>query len=98
MSLWLLRCVACMWRPEVTWGWLGLTLVILMALALRLVSSGHALMSQVECFSWRIATDSRCVLLRDLRTDTHPPLYYGLLRGWCQSLSTKAFAVRALSV
>jgi hypothetical protein len=79
-------------------SWLGLALVFLAALMLRLGRLDWPTLSNDEAFSWRLATYPLAEMCIRTAADVHPPLYYGLLRGWRFLVGDSAFGLRLLSV
>lgn len=74
---------------------LAVVLVVAAGVTLRLVSSGQLWLD--EALSVEIARRPLGELLRALRHDGSPPLYYLLLHGWIWLFGSGTYAVRTLS-
>lgn len=81
------------------WGYiLGLLLIGVAAALARFYQLGEGLLSNDECFSWRLIQYSPADLIRHTAADTHPPLSYLLLQGWTAFWGDSPIALRTLSV
>src|SRR5216684_2178822 len=72
--------------------------IIVTVTAIRVAAANQGPLSEVDCFSWRITTYSVPLLLEHLQRDTHPPLYYLILKGWVKVAGSSPAAMRGLSV
>src|SRR5919199_3789206 len=73
----------------------ALVTVLAAAVVLRFVAAGPLWLDEAQ--SVAIARRPPAELLRMLRHDGSPPLYYLLLHAWMAAVGTGTFAVRALS-
>ena len=71
--------------------------VLALALALRLPALEHPSLWFDEAYSYCLAHEAPAAIVRDVRADAHPPLYFLLLHGWLGARGGVAWA-RALSV
>lgn len=77
---------------------LGVTVLLLVALGLRLLAVELQPLWWDEGFSVYFATESSPRLLELTSLDIHPPLYYLMLQGWYQLVGVGALQSRWLSV
>jgi mannosyltransferase len=82
--------------PEVASAWLWLSIILAVGLALRVFLIGHESIWLDEAISWQFAHISQHELWTEV-LDTHPPLYYSMLRLWLVFGDSEA-ALRSLSV
>jgi hypothetical protein len=69
-----------------------------LAIAVRAVPAGRAVLEGNETFSWRLAVLPWGELVRRTAADVHPPLYYLLLKAWIGAAGDSVLALRAPSV
>jgi 4-amino-4-deoxy-L-arabinose transferase-like glycosyltransferase len=74
--------------------WAGL-IVLLLAAALRIYHITQQSIWFDEAFAWNIVIQDD--MFPRIATDTHPPLYYVLLRGWMSVAGDSALSLRYLS-
>jgi uncharacterized membrane protein len=84
---------------ERQWRWL---LALLAIFAVGIVIRGYQLAARSlwfdEGFTWRLIQFPYAEMLERTTRDNHPPLYFILLKAWCDAFGTSVFALRALSV
>jgi uncharacterized membrane protein len=82
-------------------AWLGrlaLPLILVIGAALRFAILGHGSFWVDEAYSVDISSrDPFELVRRAAAVDSHPPLYYLLLRGWLSIFGDSEYAVRSLS-
>jgi hypothetical protein len=76
----------------------GLWLILALAFGLRVWTLGEKNLWLDESASWRFATSSVADLFALAAADTHPPLYFLILKGWIALLGDSLTALRGLSV
>jgi mannosyltransferase len=86
---------ASMTRRALTAALPALTLVLLLAALLRIVNITQQSLWFDEAFAWNIVIQED--MLPRIIADTHPPLYYLLLRGWIELAGDSPLALRYLS-
>ena len=79
-------------------AWLGLGLVLVLAVVLRAPRLGLEELTTDEAFSWRLATYPPAEIVARTATDVHPPLYYLVLDGWMKVAGEGPAALRSLSL
>jgi 4-amino-4-deoxy-L-arabinose transferase-like glycosyltransferase len=91
------RATAVVRSPISRWVWPGL--ILLLALALRILHLGHESVSGDEAFSITLTRDPLGVMMHRLVLDlVHPPLHYLALRGWLKLFGFGLLQARLLSV
>ncbi len=78
--------------------WLGLVLVLALALGLRVYQLGAQSLWNDEGTSVALALRDLATIARDASRDIHPPLYYDMLHVWVRLFGAGEAAVRSLSV
>jgi uncharacterized membrane protein len=73
-----------------------ITLILLLAAALRITDLTQQSLWTDEGFTYNVIT--RADMLPEIAADTHPPLYYALLRGWVAVAGDSVFALRFFSI
>ncbi len=71
-------------------------LILLLAAALRIVHLPQQSLWTDEGFTYNVIV--RADMFPEIAADTHPPLYYVLLRGWAAAAGDSAFSLRFFSV
>src|SRR6056297_3285903 len=83
-----------------TIAWTLLTLIVLLAIGLRLNGITARSLWLDEALSWKLQTFPLATILERSGepTTTHPPLYFLILHGWTRLLEDSEFAMRSLSL
>src|SRR5665213_1403725 len=76
--------------------WLVL-IIVAVVIALRWIQLGHASLWFDEGYTAWVVSLSPARIIHVLSSDTSPPLYYVLLRGWVECFARSEWALRSLS-
>ncbi len=95
-----------MWRSSATRmmtsnrAWWGILAVLLLAAGLRILGTTDQSLWLDEGFTYNViarAEQSWAAMFTEIRMDTHPPLYFVLLRLWTQVMGDSVLALRLFS-
>ncbi len=84
-------------RRALRWPVIACAVIILIGAGLRFVQLGHASLWFDEGYTAWVASLTPREILRVVRFDTAPPLYYLMLRGWVDAFGRSETAMRSLS-
>jgi mannosyltransferase len=77
---------------------IGLAMVLLLGLLPRVYGLSERSLWFDEAFSWRLIQFPFFDMLNRVGADTHPPLYFIILKLWAELFGDSAWALRSLSV
>ena len=78
-------------------GTVLLSLILLVAVVLRVYHIGHSSLWSDEGNTWALLSRSFTQIARDAAADIHPPGYYWLLKVWSMVFGTSAVGMRSFS-
>ena len=76
--------------------WIILGLILVLGAFLRFYGLTHQSLWLDEVISVQVAQRSPAGIVEKLKTDSHPPLFYFILKGWMKLFGSSETAVRAL--